>query len=309
VGTRWIGLDVGGSAIKAGAIAADGSARVERTVPVPSQAATGEMLDLLADAVRGLATDGLPPRLGVGVPGLLDRERGRVLQSPNLPWLAGAEVRTELAHRLALPTAAVLVENDANVAAQGELWLGAARGQRHALVVTLGTGIGGGVVLDGELFVGQGLAGEIGHVVVDPAGPRCGCGARGCLETLASASAASRRARERSLPREAPGDLELLAARARAGAPAERELLAEVGADLGRGLACAVALLDVRTFVLGGGFSAALDTLEQGIRRGLGERAYGQRVDEVKLVRASLGASAGWIGAASLCLRDSGRAS
>jgi glucokinase len=201
----------------------------------------------------------------------------------------------------------VRVENDANVAAQGELWLGAARGERHALVVTLGTGIGGGVVLDGRLFVGEGLAGEIGHVTVDACGPQCGCGARGCLETLASASAASRRARERGLPAAAPGDLELLATRARAAAGPERELLLEVGLDLGRGLASAVSLLDLRTFVLGGGFSAALDLLEPGIRRGLAERAYGERVASVRLVRALLGPSAGWIGAACLCRPAAGR--
>ncbi len=300
MGTRWIGLDIGGSAVKTGAIQADGSSIAERTVGVPPGTSTGAMFDAMASAVVELAEGRLPPRIGVGVPGLLDRERGCVLVSPNLPWLAGADVRGELARRLGLAPENVRVENDANVAALGELWLGAARGERHVLVVTLGTGIGGGVVLDGELFVGAGLAGEIGHVTIDPAGPRCGCGARGCLETYASASAAIRRARERALPQEAPGDLELLTERARRGPGPERALLEEIGADLGRGLAAVVSLLDVRSFVVGGGFSAALDTMEDGVRRGLLERAYGERVAGIRLARATLGARAGWIGAAWL---------
>jgi len=137
-------------------------------------------------------------------------------------------------------------------------------------------------------------------VTIDPDGPHCGCGSRGCLETLASASAAARRARAAGLPAEDPGNLVLLAERARAGARPEAELLEAVGNDLGHGLAAALSLLDVRTFVLGGGFSAALDVLEPGIRRGLHEWGFGSRVDAVRLVRATLGADAGWIGAARL---------
>ena len=114
-------------------------------------------------------------------------------------------------------------------------------------------------------------------------------------------AAARRRAEERGLPAEAPGNLELLTERARSRRGAERALLESIGQDLGRGLAAAVSLLDVRTFVVGGGFSAALDVLEPGIRRGLEERTYGERAAAVRIVRAALGASAGWIGAARLC--------
>ena len=194
------------------------------------------------------------------------------------------------------------IENDANVAALGEAWRGAARGERHVMILTLGTGIGGGLILDGELYVGEGMAGEIGHVTVDPDGLACGCGSRGCLETLASATAVRRRAEELGLPPDAPGNLERLAERARAGEGPERELLERVGCDLGHGLAEALCLLDVRSFVFGGGFAAALDTLEPGIRRGVGEWAYGERVREIRIARAALGPSAGWIGAARLTL-------
>jgi glucokinase len=183
--TRLVGVDVGGSSIKLGAAGRDGRILLESTVEVRGRG-TGEILDSVAAEVLRLGA-GTPAALGVGVPGLLERAEGRVLASPNLPWLDGVGVRDELARRLDLPAERVIVENDANVAALGELWRGAAREARHALIVTLGTGIGGGLILDGRLFVGEGLAGEIGHVTIDPAGVPCGCGSFGCLETLASA--------------------------------------------------------------------------------------------------------------------------
>jgi len=211
-------------------------------------------------------------------------------------------VRGDLARLTGLAPGEVHVENDANAAALGELWLGAARGETNALVLTLGTGIGGGLILGGELFAGEGMAGEVGHLVIDPAGPPCGCGSRGCLETFASATAARRRALAARLPPQAPGDLELLADRAREGSAAEAQLLREVGRDLGRGLGAVVGLLDLELFVFGGGFAAALDTLEAGIREGIAERSYGGRESQVRLVRAALGPRAGWIGAAWLAL-------
>ena len=295
------GVDVGGSAVKLGVMAADGSHREERSFAVEVGRSAETIFAHAAETLAELAGSPLPG-VGVGLPGLLDREAGCVRQSPNLPWLVDAPVRELLGEGLGLPPAQVILENDANVAALGEQWLGAARGARHLLLLTLGTGIGGGLILDGRLFVGEGLAGEIGHVTVDPEGRPCGCGSRGCLETLASASAARRRAIERGLPREAPGDLELLAKLGRAHAGPERELLEHVGYDLGRGLADVGDLLDVRMFVVGGGFSAALDVLEPGIRRALGEWSYGERIAGVRLVRATLGGSAGWIGAARLLL-------
>ena len=295
------GVDVGGSAIKLGVLARDGSERTERTLAVRA----GDSAEvLLASAARALLelAGGAPRGVGVGLPGLLDRSAGLVRHSPNLPWLEDVPVGEVLARHLGLDSAAIRLENDANVAALGEQWLGAARGERELLLLTLGTGIGGGLILGGELFVGAGMAGEVGHVNLDPAGPPCGCGARGCLEQYASASAARARALERNLPAEAPGALERLAALARARAGAERELLHAVGYDLGRGLAAVLALLDLRTFVFGGGFSAALDVLEPGIRRGLAEWVYGGRAQGVRLLRATLGSSAGWIGAARLAL-------
>jgi glucokinase len=203
----------------------------------------------------------------------------------------------------------VHVENDTNVAALGEQWLGSARDVENVLFLTLGTGIGSGLILGGRLHVGGGLASEAGHICVDPGGPPCGCGNRGCIETLASASAVRRRAVARSLPPDDPGDLELLADRARGAGGPERELLHRAGRDLGHGLAAVVVLLDLATFVFGGGFSAALDTMEAGIREGLGEWARAADVSSISIRRASLGPGAGWIGAARLPTLDPHRGS
>jgi glucokinase len=293
---RAVGIDLGGTAIKAGAISETGTILDRRTVPVDVREGPGSLLDRIAEIARALgAEDGI----GLGSPGVFDRGRGTILEAPNLHLLEGIQLCEEIARRLDVRADSVRLENDANVAALGEQWIGAGRGEADLLLVTLGTGVGGGLVLGGELFSGPGgMAGEIGHVVVDPSGNVCGCGARGCLETLASATAARRRAAERGLDE----DLERLAATARRSDGPERDLLEEIGRDLGRGLAVALTLLDVRLFVVGGGFGAALDLLEPGVREGLAERSYGRGVDDLRIVPAALGPDAGWIGAARLAL-------
>jgi glucokinase len=296
---RQVGIDLGGTSIKAGVVTHAGEVLVESNYDPGFARGPKAVLDTLADIFKEL---GGGARLGIGVPGLLDRQRGRLIASPNLPGFVDLAVKHELAQRVGLAPEHVHVENDANAAAVGELWLGAGRGERDALLVTLGTGVGGGLILNGELYAGAGMAGEIGHVVVDPQGPPCGCGKRGCVEALASATAAKRRALAANLPPDAPGDLVTLTERARSGSLAESALLREVGRDLGRGLGMVVCLLDLRVFVFGGGFSAALDVLEGGIREGLEERSYGGRAPAIKLLGATLGPSAGWIGAARVAL-------
>ncbi|QDU69287.1 ROK family protein [Engelhardtia mirabilis] len=300
---RALGFDVGGSAVKAGAVDQDGGRRREARREVPADV----NFDVLARLLKELADElGPAEAVGVGVPGLLDRAAGRVEVSPNLPWLQGGDLRAAAGAATGIAAARVQVENDANAAALGEAWLGAGRGVDDLLCVTLGTGVGGGLILGGRLVLGAGTAGEIGHVKVDPLGPPCGCGGRGCVETLASATAARRRAIEAGLPADDPGDLEQLGERARAGEAPEAQLLARIGRDLGYGLAAGLNLLDLRTYVIGGGFAAAFDGLEPGIRAGLREGSYGRRVDELTLVRAELGSSAGWIGAARAALVAAG---
>lgn len=291
---RHVGIDIGGTAIKAGAVDAEG--RIQDELRHDPELARGpeHLVGILAKLARALgATD----RVGLGVPGLVDRTRGLVTVCPNLAPLEGFPLRATLARELDIDEAGVSIENDANAAALGEHWLGGAREERDVAVVTLGTGVGGGLILGGELFIGpSGLAGEIGHLCVDPAGPLCGCGSRGCVEALASATAAARRARDAGLVE----DLAQLADRARASDGPERALLRDIGRDLGRGLAQVLVLLDVRAYLIGGGFGAALDVLHDGIQDGLIERSWGRSRETLRILPATLGARAGWIGAARL---------
>ncbi len=295
---RLIGIDLGGTAIKAGAISPTGQVLSRLTAPTGLAHGASHVLDTIAQLARDLD---LTHGLGLGVPGLIDQPRGLVTNSPNLKALELIPLRTELARRLSIPPTRIHLENDANAAALGEHWLGTANDSRDLLFVTLGTGVGGGCILDNELYDGSGgLAGEIGHVVIEPNGILCGCGSRGCVEMYASATAASRRAREAGLPRSNPGDLVELARLARLNPGPERELLHAIGRDLGHALGAAVSLLDLRTFVIGGGFGAATDMLEPGIRSGIRARSFGPRLSELRIVGAQLGADAGWIGAARL---------
>ncbi len=291
---QLFGIDLGGTGIKAGRIDADGLGRERREV----EARINEGADAVCDRIAQLAQDlGHVGTLGIGVPGLIDRELGLVTHCPNLAPIEDYPLKVELARRLDITPEDVFLENDANVAALGEHWLGGARGEENVLTVTLGTGIGGGLILGQRLFTGStGLAAEIGHICVDPTGPTCGCGNRGCMETLASATAASRRARDAGLE----PDLRELSERARNGESAPQQLLREVGRDLGRGLAQAVMLLDLECFLIGGGFGASLDLLLQGIGDGLLERSYGRERDSFRILPATLGSDAGWIGAARL---------
>ncbi|MCY2959595.1 MAG: ROK family protein [Planctomycetota bacterium] len=298
---RLIGIDLGGTAIKAGAVDERGEILERRSIPTGLQDGAAAVLDRMAGLARDLRAEN---SVGVGSPGLIDHAGGRVLECPNLKALENVPLRDELARRLGFDPKRVFLENDANAAAVGEGWLGAGRKHRDLLLVTLGTGVGGGLILNGELYAGPGgMAGEMGHVCIDPEGPWCGCGRQGCVEQYASATAARRRARELGLPAESPGDLEKLAATARARPGPERDLCAAIGRDLGRGLAMAVTLLDLRCFVVGGGFGAALDVLLAGVRAGIEERTYGRRVAAVQILPAELGADAGWIGAARLASR------
>lgn len=298
---RLVGIDLGGTAIKAGALRADGEVLAERQVDTPDEGG----VEAVAAAIAGLARElGAEGGLGVGVAGLIDAAAGRVVTSPNLPEFEDAPLRDALAAELGWDAASIRLENDANAAAYGEQWLGAGRDEPDVLFATLGTGIGGGLILGGRLVHGVAFASEFGHVVIEPRGEPCGCGSRGCVEQYASATAARRRATALGLPEGEPGNLELLTRRAREGAPAEAQLLFKIGRDLGRAFAVVVTLLDVRSLVVGGGFSAALDCMEIGVRAGAEERSFVARRQEIRVRRAELANRAGWIGAARLLLED-----
>ncbi|MFT4648934.1 MAG: glucokinase [Planctomycetota bacterium] len=294
-----IGVDIGGTSVKGGLLLPDGTRRLAQPLPTVLDQGAHAFIDGLAEWIQELGAD-CP--LGIGVPGIFEPGTRRLTESPNLKALAGFDFAVELGKRLGRDAATIPVENDANLAALGEQWLGAGRGKRDLVMVTLGTGVGGGIVLDGRIIRGPlGRGGEIGHLNIHEgvlAPEACGCGKFGCLESFASGTAAQRRARAAGLN----PDLSQLAAAARLQAGPERDLLHQIGEDLGRGLAQILVLLDVDTFVVGGGFGAALDMLHAGILAGIRERDFAERVPHV--VNAELGSDAGWLGAARLALGD-----
>jgi glucokinase len=243
------------------------------------------------------------------VPGAVDSDNAVVLQSPNLPSLVNYALKSELEKRLGWP---VFLENDANAAAVGEMWLGAARGCRDVVSVTLGTGVGGGVILDGNLWRGShGSAGEIGHTAVDPfSGLKCKCGNTGCLEMFASATAIVRMTQENlSLYPQSQLKNDGLTAEkvyeaARNGDELALAIFRRVGTYLGIGLANLINLLDPQVIVIAGGVVNGWDLFADEMYRQVEERAFRTIAQQVKIARAECGDNAGLLGAARLAITE-----
>jgi glucokinase len=295
-----IGIDVGGTTIKAGRVAADGTILQSgsRTTPVSN---LDGLIGALEALVRDLAASEPIEAVGVGIPGLRDSATARILVSPNIPCLDGAPVEAALADRLGLP---VLTRNDADMSAWGEFVLGAGAGTRHMVCLTLGTGVGSGLVLDGQLYNGSsGYAAEAGHITVNPEGLPCSCGSRGCLEAVASATGIVALARARfgtgegqALPE--PWTAESLARAASEGHTGAQEVFDEAGRYLGIACATLMNLLNPEAIVLAGGVMASGDLILQPAIEEARLRAFDATFDACRVVPARLGRQAGLIGAA-----------
>ena len=269
------------------------------------------IVNALVNAAQQWDSDKLPVvAASIMVPGAVDCEKAVVLQAPNLPSLVNFELKAELERRLGWP---VFLENDANAAAVGEMWMGAARGCRDVISVTLGTGVGGGVILDGKLWRGShGSAGEIGHTTVDPfSGLKCKCGNTGCLELFASATAIVRMTRENlalfpesGFPETRLKSEELTAAKVyEAGRNGDELALAvfrRFGMYLGIGLANLINLIDPQIIVISGGAVNGWDLFAPEMYRQVEERAFRTTAQQVKIARAECGDNAGLLGAARL---------
>lgn len=306
-----IGVDLGGTKLLAGALDGEFNVhhRVHRTARGLAQA---DLLEVIVDAVTAAvhAANGPVHGVGFGIPSLVDRARGTSAHSVHLP-LHDVPFREVMARRLELP---VWVDNDATAAMLAEWRLGAAARARHAVLLTLGTGIGGGLVVEGALVRGaRGMAGELGHVVVNPAGPSCGpgCPNRGCLEALASGTALAREALVLAgeHPRSALGRAvaageevtgPLATQLADEGDPAAVEAVRRIGRWLGVGLAGLVNALDPEVVVVGGGVVAAGDHLLAPAREALARHALPPLGELVPVVPARFGAESGMVGAAAL---------
>lgn len=309
-----VGVDLGGTKIYTALADLRGSILSETRIPTGAEDGPDAVIGRIAGTcyqVLAAAAGGAPSAVGVGSPGPLDPDTGVVHRSPNLGW-HDVPLKKKLEKILGLP---VLVDNDANLAALGEYRFGAGQWARHMVYVTVSTGIGGGLVLEGRIYRGAGGgAGEIGHMVVDPDGPMCGCGRRGCLESLASGTAMAARARElvasgrgKAILAEAggsPGGVTAVSvSRAAAAGDAEAvEIVSTAGAYLGMGLANVINLINPDRLVLGGGALEAGQLFWANMEKELAARALRPALDQVRVVRAGLGSRSGLMGAVALAI-------
>ena len=308
-----IGVDIGGTKVLAGVVDAEGHVLsvVGKQTPHRSKS-PADVEDTIAEAVLELAATHEVAGVGVGAAGFVDASGSEVLFSPHLSWRR-EPLRAALESRLGLP---VVVDNDANTTALAEVRFGAGHGFSQLLCVTLGTGIGGALVVNGDVFRGgNGIAGEFGHMQMVPSGRRCECGNRGCWEQYTSGNALVREARElitsespaahrlRDRVEDEPGRLtgQLVTEVALTGDAAATELFQEIGRWLGTGLASLTAAFDPEIIIVGGGLSQAgellLEPAREAFRRTLSGRGFRP---EPAIVTVQLGVNAGFIGAADL---------
>jgi glucokinase len=290
VNANVIGVDVGGTKILAGLVGRDGTVAAHREHPTPLET-TAALLDGLEAAVREHLDESVVA-VGFGIPSRIDQRAGIALGSVNIP-LVDVPFRDVMHERLGLPVA---IENDANAAAIAEWKAGAGRGTSDLVMLTLGTGVGGGLILAGRPYRGSiGAGGELGHIVIVHDGAPCGCGGHGHLESYVSGKAADELAREAFGP---AADAHRLVRLANEGDRLALELLTEIGRKLGSGLAGLVNTFDPELVVIGGGFAAAGDLLLEPAREVMRREVLKPMREEVRVVRAELGTSAGMIGAA-----------
>lgn len=309
----FLGLDIGGTTVKAALVTETGDILHKHEFATNSSAGMEDFCTRTKDALyHGLQQANLDMTavrgIGVGIPGPVDLASGTVIEAVNLGWVNVPVVRF-LQDALGLPVA---LENDANVAALGEAWRGAGSGSSSALCVVVGTGVGGGIVLDGHLYRGaQGGAGEIGHLLVQKGGPRCNCGNQGCLETLASATGIIRFAKEAQARGELQADTEIRGAEdvfrlATMGDVGAQRVVSEAADWLGYGLSLASDTLNPEVIVIGGGVSKAKDLLLQPVREAFRRYVFPVIANQTRIELALLGNDAGAIGSARLIAQQLG---
>jgi glucokinase len=298
-----IGTDIGGTNLRVGIVNNKGKVLKKTKRPVSE-----DVLNELVEEIEALREEGPFSAIGLGVAGVVDRGRGIVVRSPNLPQINGVPFVKALQERFSLP---VFIENDANAHALGEAWLGAGKKFKSFVLLTLGTGIGGGVVHKGQLLD---IAAELGHITVEGDGPQCACGNNGCLETFASATAvvtyvvdAIEQGQDSVLKQAHRGNFYRITAEevykaALDGDGLARAAIKRAGRYLGIGVASLINIFSPEAVVIGGGLSGAWQLLAPEMIKELEKRAFPELVARVKVRRAELSDDAGLLGAARLAL-------
>jgi len=314
-----LGVDLGGSKILTAVVNSRGEMLSSDESITPAQKGHEMVIQsILESAYRALERADVAiselTAVGVGAPGLSNPETGILFTSPNLPGWRDIPLRDIMQEKLGRKTFLI---NDANAAALGEFYFGAARGVHNFIYITLSTGIGGGIVIDGKLYSGAiGAAGEVGHMTIDDEGPICNCGNRGCWETLASGTALAREARHRikegvrtSILEYAEGDVEKVTAQvihsaAEQGDSLAKELIARTGYYVGVGLANLINIFNPELIVIGGGLSNIGDMLLKPAFKVAEERAYNEAFQAVRFTSPKLGRNSGVLGAAAFALQE-----
>jgi glucokinase len=296
-------IDLGGTDLKSAVVDSSGKILHQQSTPSESKKNKKKILDNLISSIsieeqwaqaQGFRIQGV----GLGIPGIVSYPEGIVHRSPHFPDLKDFPIKKLLQKKIHFP---LVLDNDANMAALGEGWIGAAKGKKNYLLMTLGTGIGGGIVFDGKLLHGDsGFAGEVGHIVIEREGRRCNCGGRGCLEMYASATGIlyglSPSLRRRGLG----GGLtaEHLYHLALQGNKTAQKIYKDFGKALGAGIASLVNVLDIELVMLGGGLSGAWKVFIDSTRQSIARHTYLTTAKKIILKRALLGNNAGLIGTA-----------
>lgn len=315
--TRYIiGVDLGGTNIAAGAMLEDGSREIAmRSEPTLADRGAESVVERIAMTIETVIAETIAETgasrddflgVGIGAPGPLDREKGLVIIAPNLGW-RDFPLRDRIASLVGLRAS---LDNDANCATYGEWWRGAAQGGRNVVGLTIGTGIGGGLILGGQLYHGASdVAGEVGHTTIDSTGRRCKCGNYGCLEAYASGPAIAERAREALeseeesiLPRMVGGRLEEITAQtvyaaAHQGDAVAREVVRDTARFLGAGVANLLNIFNPDVVVIAGGVTQAGELLFEPLRAEVRRRAFKPAVEACHIVAGSLAGTAGVVGA------------
>jgi glucokinase len=317
--TLTLGVDLGGSKILAAVVGPHGEIVSSDESMTPATKGREAIMQSIVDSAnRALEQAGVAISeicaIGMGAAGISNPEAGILFSSPNLPGLRNVLMRDIMQEKLGKKTFLI---NDANAAALGEFYFGAARGAHNFIYITLSTGIGGGIVLDDKIYTGAiGAAGEVGHMTIDDNGPICNCGNKGCWEMLASATALAREARHRikegvktSILEYAEGDVEKVTAQvihsaAEQGDRLAKKLITRTGYYVGVGLANLINIFNPELIVIGGGLSNIGDMLLEPAFKTAGERAYKEAFQAVRFASAELGRNSGVLGAAAFALQE-----
>lgn len=312
-----IGVDLGGSNIKAGIVDVEGNILRDTSIPAEADQGPSHVIEQISKSIHVLLdnfSNGPAELVGIGVgsPGSVDLEGGTVKYPPNFPGWTVVRLGEALHEKFHLP---IVVDNDANAAAIGEAKFGAGLDHKDFIMITLGTGVGGGLILNGKIYRGPfGGAGEIGHITIDYNGPLCNCGKRGCVEAYVGAKYLTQRAVEklRANPKSKILDLagndfskvdpRIVSLAAHAGDATALEVLKETGTYLGIGLASVVNLLDLRIMIIGGAIAGAGKPLLDAVKESVKAHVLKPMTEGLEVLPARLGNKAGILGAAALVL-------